>query len=73
MRLGLLAEKVGMTRIFTPDGDHVPVTVLRVDDCEVTANRTVEKDGYAAVQLAAARRRPSGFPRPCAVISPRPR
>jgi len=51
MRLGLLAEKVGMTRIFTPDGDHVPVTVLRVDDCEVTATRTVEKDGYSAVQL----------------------
>ena len=51
MRLGLLAEKVGMTRIFTPDGDHVPVTVLRVDDCEVTATRTAEKDGYNAVQL----------------------
>jgi large subunit ribosomal protein L3 len=51
MRLGLLAEKVGMTRIFTPNGDHVPVTVLRVDDCEVTAQRTIERDGYAAVQL----------------------
>ncbi|MGI9419816.1 MAG: 50S ribosomal protein L3 [Geminicoccaceae bacterium] len=51
MRIGLLAEKVGMTRIFTPDGEHVPVTVLRVDDCEVTAMRTGEKDGYSAVQL----------------------
>lgn len=51
MRIGLLAEKVGMTRIFTPDGEHVPVTVLRVDDCEVTANRTSAKDGYDAVQL----------------------
>jgi large subunit ribosomal protein L3 len=51
MRIGLLAEKVGMTRIFTPDGEHVPVTVLRVDDCEVTAKRTSEKDGYTAVQL----------------------
>ena len=51
MRIGLLAEKLGMTRIFTPDGEHVPVTVLRVDECEVTANRTAEKDGYNAVQL----------------------
>ena len=51
MRIGLLAEKVGMTRIFTPNGEHIPVTVLRVDDCEVTANRTSEKDGYTSVQL----------------------
>lgn len=51
MRIGLLAEKVGMTRIFTPNGEHVPVTVLRVDNCEVTANRTAEKDDYNAVQL----------------------
>ena len=51
MRIGLLAEKLGMTRIFTPDGDHVPVTVLKVDGCEVTAVRTSEKDGYNAVQL----------------------
>jgi large subunit ribosomal protein L3 len=46
-----LAEKVGMTRIFTPNGEHIPVTVLRVDDCEVVANRTSEKDGYSAVQI----------------------
>ena len=51
MRIGLLAEKVGMTRIFTPDGEHIPVTVVRVDDCEVTATRTGDKDGYNAVQL----------------------
>lgn len=51
MRIGLLAEKVGMTRIFTPNGEHVPVTVLRVDDCEVTATRTKANDGYTAVQL----------------------
>jgi large subunit ribosomal protein L3 len=51
MRTGLLAEKLGMTRIFGAGGVHVPVTVLRVADCEVTAARTVEKDGYNAVQL----------------------
>ena len=51
MRTGLLAEKVGMTRLFAGDGTHVPVTVLRVADCEVTAQRTFEKNGYDAIQL----------------------
>lgn len=51
MRTGLLAEKLGMTRLFGADGAHVPVTVLRVDDCEVVAARQPEKDGYRAVQL----------------------
>jgi large subunit ribosomal protein L3 len=51
MRTGLLARKLGMTRIFTEDGNHVPVTVLKVDNCQVVAVRTPEKDGYSAVQL----------------------
>ncbi len=51
MRTGLIAQKLGMTRIFTDDGNHVPVTVLRVDKCEVVAQRTVDKDGYTALQL----------------------
>jgi len=51
MRTGLLAQKLGMTRIFTADGNHVPVTVLKVDNCQVVAVRTEEKDGYTAVQL----------------------
>jgi len=51
MRTGLLAEKMGMTRIFTDEGNHVPVTVLKVDSCQVVAVRTQEKDGYTAVQL----------------------
>ena len=51
MRTGLLARKLGMTRIFTDDGNHVPVTVLAVDNCQVVAVRTVEKDGYSALQL----------------------
>jgi large subunit ribosomal protein L3 len=51
MRTGLLAEKLGMTRIFTDEGNHVPVTVLKVDACQVVAVRTEEKDGYTAVQL----------------------
>jgi large subunit ribosomal protein L3 len=51
MRAGLIARKLGMTRLFTDEGEHVPVTVLQVDKCEVVAVRTVERDGYTAVQL----------------------
>ncbi|WP_374448168.1 50S ribosomal protein L3 [Stella sp.] len=51
MRTGLIARKLGMTRVFTAEGEHVPVTVLQVDNCQVVAQRTVETDGYTAVQL----------------------
>jgi large subunit ribosomal protein L3 len=51
MRTGLIAQKLGMSRIFTDDGNHVPVTVLRIDNCQVVAHRTEERDGYTALQL----------------------
>ena len=51
MRTGLLAQKLGMTRVFSTDGNHVPVTVLKIDNCQVVAVRTQEKDGYTALQL----------------------
>jgi large subunit ribosomal protein L3 len=51
MRTGVIAQKVGMTRLFTEEGAHVPVTVLKLDQCQVVAVRTTEKDGYSAVQL----------------------
>jgi large subunit ribosomal protein L3 len=51
MRTGLIAQKLGMTRVFAEDGNHVPVTVLRVEDCRVVAVRTSTKDGYWALQL----------------------
>ncbi len=53
MRTGLIARKEGMTRVFNDDGQHVPVTVLKVDGCQVVAVRTDEKDGYTALQLGA--------------------
>jgi len=53
MRTGLIAQKLGMSRVFTDDGNHVAVTVLRVDNCQVVAQRTQEKDGYTALQLGA--------------------
>jgi len=53
MRTGLIAKKVGMTRVFNDEGRHVPVTVLQLDNCQVVAQRTNEKDGYTALQLGA--------------------
>ena len=51
MRTGLIAQKLGMTRAFRDDGSHVPVTVLKVDNCQVVAVKTAESDGYTALQL----------------------
>ena len=51
MRTGLIARKLGMTRLFTDDGSHVPVTVLKIDSCQVVAQRTKDRDGYSALQL----------------------
>src|SRR3979411_1062052 len=51
MRTGLIAQKLGMSRVFTEDGNHVAVTVLRVANCQVVAQRTQERDGYTALQL----------------------
>lgn len=58
MRTGLIARKEGMTRIFAEDGRQIPVTVLKVDNCQVVANRTVEVDGYTAVQLGVGKAKP---------------
>ena len=58
MRTGVITQKVGMTRLFLEDGRHVPVTVLKLDGCQVVATRSDEKDGYTAVQLG------SGYAKP---------
>src|SRR6202521_4115243 len=55
MRSGVIAQKVGMTRIFTDAGEHIPVTVLRLEHCQVVGQRTDEKNGYTALQLGAGR------------------
>ena len=51
MRTGVITQKLGMSRLFTEDGRHIPVTVLKLDNCQVVAKRTKDKDGYTAVQL----------------------
>ena len=53
MRVGLIAEKVGMMRVFTEKGQHIPVTVLSLAGCQVVSHKTVENDGYAAIQIGA--------------------
>lgn len=53
LRSGVIAKKVGMTRLFMEDGKQIPVTVLQLDKLQVVAQRTAEKDGYTAVQLGA--------------------
>jgi large subunit ribosomal protein L3 len=63
MRSGLIAQKVGMTRVFTDAGEQVGVTVLKVDNCQVLAQRTVDKNGYAAVQLGVGLRKVRNTPR----------
>ncbi len=64
MRTGLIAHKLGMTRLFDEDGGHVPVTVLKVEDCQVVAQRTRERDGYDAVQLGVGRAKVKNVGRP---------
>jgi len=66
MSLGLVGRKVGMTRIFTPEGDSIPVTVLDVSDNRVTQIKTVETDGYTDVQVAFGTRRASRVTKPLA-------
>ena len=57
MRSGVVAQKVGMTRVFTEGGEHVPVTVLRLAQCQVVAHRTKDKNGYVALQIGSGARR----------------
>jgi large subunit ribosomal protein L3 len=64
MRTGLIAKKEGMTRIFDDKGQHIPVSVLRVENCQVVAVRTQEKEGYTAVQLGVGKAKTSNVSKP---------
>jgi large subunit ribosomal protein L3 len=61
MRTGLIARKVGMTRVFGGDGEHIPVTVMQLEGCQVVGQRTVEKNGYTALQLGAGAAKAKGL------------
>ena len=64
MRTGLIARKLGMTRLFREDGTHVPVTVLHLDEVQVVDTRTRERDGYTAVQLGIGRAKVKNVTKP---------
>ena len=64
MRTGMIARKLGMTRVFDAAGSHVPVTVLEVEGCQVVAQRTEERDGYTALQLGVGSRKASRTNKP---------
>jgi large subunit ribosomal protein L3 len=64
MRTGLIAQKLGMSRVFTDSGDHIPVTVLRIENCQVVAQRTQERDGYVALQLGVGAAKVKNVPKP---------
>jgi len=64
MRTGVIAKKMGMTRLFQEDGRHVPVTVLALENVQVVARREVDRDGYAAVQLGAGSAKPKNLTKP---------
>jgi large subunit ribosomal protein L3 len=64
MRTGVIAKKMGMTRVFKDDGRHVPVTVLSLENCQVVAQRTDDGDGYVALQLGAGSAKPKNLTKP---------
>src|SRR5918997_3260965 len=64
MRTGVIAKKVGMTRLFQADGRHVPVTVLQLEDLQVVGRREAERDGYTAVQLGAGKAKAKNLAKP---------
>jgi large subunit ribosomal protein L3 len=64
MRTGVIAKKMGMTRLFQDDGRHVPVTVLALENVQVVARREAERDGYVAVQLGAGVRKAKNVSKP---------
>ena len=63
MRSGVIAQKLGMTRVFTETGDHVPVTVLKLGKCQVLGHRTKDKNGYVALQLGSGTRKVNNVPK----------
>ena len=64
MRTGVIAKKVGMTRLFQADGRHVPVTVLQLDDVQVIGRREKDRDGYSAIQLGAGKAKAKNVAKP---------
>ena len=64
MRCGVVVRKLGMSRIFDDTGNHIPVTILRLEDVEVLSAKSIEKDGYCAVQIGFGNKKPKNITKP---------
>lgn len=64
MRCGVVVRKLGMSRIFDDSGNHVPVTILRLEDVEVLSAKSIEKDGYCAMQIGFGNKKPKNITKP---------
>ena len=64
MRCGIIARKLGMSRVFNKNGEHVPVTILRIEDVEVLSVKSIDKDGYTAVQLGFCNKKSKNISKP---------
>ncbi len=64
MRCGVITRKLGMSRVFSDEGAHIPVTVLKIEDVEVLSIKSVDKDGYTAVQLGFCNKKPKNISKP---------
>ena len=64
MRCGLIARKLGMSRVFDDNGEHIPVTILRIEDLEVLSIKSADKDGYNAIQLGFCNKKSKNIPKP---------
>jgi len=64
MRCGVVVRKLGMSRVFDKDGNHVPVTILKLEDVEVLSAKSIEKDGYSALQIGFGNKKPKNITKP---------
>ena len=64
MRCGVVVRKLGMSRVFSDNGEHIPVTVLKIEDLEVLSIKSVDKDGYTAVQLGFSNKKTKNISKP---------
>ena len=64
MRCGVITRKLGMSRVFSDEGEHIPVTVLKIEDVEVLSIKSVDKEGYTAVQLGFSNKKPKNISKP---------
>ena len=64
MRCGVVVRKLGMSRVFDNDGNHIPVTILKLEDVEVLSSKSIDKDGYCALQIGFGNKKPKNSTKP---------